>query len=84
MEARNADTQPDPGLPTGVLQSRTGRRADWFTHPTSRQTDGRSFFSSSASFSRASRRIKVSSTVGENVGDGLDRVCGFRTCRFVN
>jgi hypothetical protein len=67
MEARNADTQPDPGLPADVLQSRIGCRTGGFTHPTSRQTDGRSFFSSSASFSRASRRMKVSSTVGENV-----------------
>ena len=67
MVARNADTQPDPDLPTDVLQSRIGCREGGFTHPTSRQTDGWSFFSSAASFSRASRRINVSSVVGGNV-----------------
>ena len=84
MEARNADTQPDPGLPADVLQSGIDCRTGGFTHPTSRQTDGWSFFSSSASFSRASRRMKVSSTVGENMRVHLDGACGVRTCWLVD
>ena len=83
MEARNADTQPDPGLATDVFQPRIGCQIGESTHPTSRQIDGRSFFSSSASFSRASRRTKVSSTV-RDVSDDSSRACGFRTCWFVD